>query len=271
MKFESFVIDGASPLWCASGAGHLPIVKFLIKSGADVNHTTKSNSTPLRAACFDGRADIVKYLIENGATTTQFTKNNNGMVPLEIARHNKNIFRIILIDFLNYALKSPKFSSSEFQNQLGSGYNLFCLKRDFEGNKTLLEFLNDQGLVKEREELIQLLIKMDKHRHKENFNEQESEKRIIKILRAGMKPSEGLKDSINSVKDKYPWETGRVAVKSTISIVLCLLGLALYASDIASDCHFYSSLDQNDEAARIATLVHIFLPLAFSFFVFLAQ
>ena len=111
---------------------------------------------------------------------------------------------------------------------------------------------------------------MDKHRHKENFNEQESEKRIIKILRAGMKPSEGLKDSINSVKDKYPWETGRVAVKSTISIVLCLLGLALYASDIASDCHFYSSLDQNDEAARIATLAHIILPLAFSILVFLA-
>ena len=73
---------------------------------------------------------------------------------------------------------------------------------------------------------------MDKHRHKENFNEQDSEKRIIKILRAGMKPSEGLKESTDSLKDMYPWETGRVAVKSTISIVLCLLGCVLYASDI---------------------------------------
>ena len=108
---------------------------------------------------------------------------------------------------------------------------------------------------------------MDKHRHKENFNEQESEKRIIKILRAGMKPSEGLKESTDSLKDMYPWETGRVAVKSTISIVLCLLGCVLYASDIASDCHFYSSLDPSDEAARIATLAHIMLPLAFSILV----
>ena len=50
---------------------------------------------------------------------------------------------------------------------------------------------------------------------------------------------------------------------------MCLLGLALYASDIASDWHFYSTLDQTDMAARIATLVHIILPLAFSILVFL--
>lgn len=66
VKFESHIIEGASPLWCASGAGHLPIVKFLVGKGADVNHTTQSNSSPLRAACFDGRVDIVKYLIEEG-------------------------------------------------------------------------------------------------------------------------------------------------------------------------------------------------------------
>ena len=98
MKFESFVIDGASPLWCASGAGHLPIVKFLIKSGADVNHTTKSNSTPLRAACFDGRADIVKYLIEDGKADFNIAnKFNNTCLMIASFNGHLNVVRYVMI------------------------------------------------------------------------------------------------------------------------------------------------------------------------------
>lgn len=67
MKFDNFVIEGASALWVAAGVGHLNVVKELVKAGADVNHATKSNSTPLRAACFDGRLDVVQYLTEHQA------------------------------------------------------------------------------------------------------------------------------------------------------------------------------------------------------------
>ena len=82
-----------------------------------------------------------------------------------------------------------------------------------------------------------------------------------------MKPSRGLKEAIDSAQEKYPWKIAKIVVKSAISVLMCFLGLALYASDIASDWHFYSTLDPNDEAARIATLIHIILPLAFSLFV----
>ena len=50
---------------------------------------------------------------------------------------------------------------------------------------------------------------------------------------------------------------------------MCLFALALYTSDIVSDYHFYLALNKNEDAARIATLVHIILPLAFSIFAFL--
>lgn len=50
-----------------AGAGHLSVLKTLVKAGANVNHPTKTNSTPLRAACFNGRLDIVKYLIDHQA------------------------------------------------------------------------------------------------------------------------------------------------------------------------------------------------------------
>ncbi|CAH1796176.1 unnamed protein product [Owenia fusiformis] len=70
VKFDGYSIEGATSLWCASGAGHLEIVKLLVENGADVNHKTASNSTPLRAACFDGRVKIVQYLLKKKADLT---------------------------------------------------------------------------------------------------------------------------------------------------------------------------------------------------------
>ena len=68
---------------------------------------------------------------------------------------------------------------------------------------SILQIMEWWNGIKEREELLQLLIKMDKQRCKENFNEEESEKRNIKILWDGMKPSKGLKETIDSLRDKY--------------------------------------------------------------------
>ncbi|XP_033224335.1 protein fem-1 homolog CG6966 isoform X2 [Belonocnema kinseyi] len=65
--FDGETIEGAPPLWCAAAAGHLSVVKLLVRRGAKVNSTTKTNSTPLRAACFDGYFEIVKFLVQHGA------------------------------------------------------------------------------------------------------------------------------------------------------------------------------------------------------------
>lgn len=67
VTFDGETIEGAPPLWCAAAAGHLPLVRLLVRAGANVNSTTRTHSTPLRAACFDGHYDIVKFLVENGA------------------------------------------------------------------------------------------------------------------------------------------------------------------------------------------------------------
>lgn len=66
VTFDGETIEDAPPLWCAAAAGHIGIVKLLVRSGANVNSTTRTNSTPLRAACFDGHYDIVKYLVNHG-------------------------------------------------------------------------------------------------------------------------------------------------------------------------------------------------------------
>jgi len=78
VTFDGETIEGAPPLWCAAAAGHGAIVRLLTEHGANVNSTTKTNSTPLRAACFDGHFEIVQYLVERGAGKKRGKNNSEG-------------------------------------------------------------------------------------------------------------------------------------------------------------------------------------------------
>ena len=83
-----------------------------------------------------------------------------------------------------------------------------------------------------------------------------------------MKPSRGLKESIDSVQEKYSWENSKIGVKCGLSVVHnIILGWGLYGSDVASDWVFFTGL-KDDAEAKIASLIHIILPFIFAFFVF---
>ncbi|KAJ8928940.1 hypothetical protein NQ314_018428 [Rhamnusium bicolor] len=96
VKFDGYVIEGASALWCAACAGHLNICKTLVKAGADVNHPTKTNSTPLRAACFDGRLDIVKYLTYHNANIHIANKYNNTCLMIASYKGHLDVVSFLL-------------------------------------------------------------------------------------------------------------------------------------------------------------------------------
>lgn len=49
-----------TPLWCAVVSGKLPVVRYLIRVGCDVNATSDSGSTPVRSACFMTHLEIGK-------------------------------------------------------------------------------------------------------------------------------------------------------------------------------------------------------------------
>ncbi|XP_057655262.1 protein fem-1 homolog B isoform X2 [Diorhabda carinulata] len=96
VRFDGYVIDGATALWCAACAGHLIICKYLIKAGADINHGTKTSSTPLRAACFDGRLDVVQYLIHHKADIHLANKYNNTCLMIASYKGHLEIVRYLL-------------------------------------------------------------------------------------------------------------------------------------------------------------------------------
>lgn len=96
VEFDDYLIDGATALWSAAGAGHLNVVRTLVENGADINHPTKTNSTPLRAACFDGRLDIVKYLVEHDADIHISNKYNNTCLMIAAYKGHLEVVEYLL-------------------------------------------------------------------------------------------------------------------------------------------------------------------------------
>ncbi|CAG0900932.1 unnamed protein product, partial [Darwinula stevensoni] len=96
VKSQWETIEGASALWCAAAAGHLEVVKTLVKAGADVNHSTKTNSTPLRGACFNGKMDIVEYLVEQKANVNLPNKFNSTCLMTSSFRGHLKIAQYLL-------------------------------------------------------------------------------------------------------------------------------------------------------------------------------
>ncbi|XP_063229750.1 protein fem-1 homolog CG6966 isoform X2 [Bacillus rossius redtenbacheri] len=128
--FDGETIEGAPPLWCAAAAGHLPVVRLLVRHGAGVNSTTRTNSTPLRAACFDGHFEIVEFLVEHGADIE--VANRHGHTCLMIACY-KGHFRI-----------------AKFLLSLGANVN----RKSVKGNTALHDCAESGSL-----EILKLLIK----------------------------------------------------------------------------------------------------------------
>jgi ankyrin repeat protein len=87
-NFRRKYSDGFTPLDQAAGEGHVDIVKFLLHSGVDVNQRS-ANGTALHTACAYGRIDIAKILIDNGADLK--IKNRSGLTARWYAAYFKHM------------------------------------------------------------------------------------------------------------------------------------------------------------------------------------
>ncbi|PFX25374.1 Protein fem-1-like C [Stylophora pistillata] len=89
VKIDGDLIECCTPLWMGSLGGHLAIVRLLLERGAEVNHTTLTNSTPLRAASFNGHTEVVRCLINHGADVNK--RNQDGNTCIMVACWNGHL------------------------------------------------------------------------------------------------------------------------------------------------------------------------------------
>lgn len=87
-----------SPLQAATIMGHLPVVKLLVRNGANVNEKYSDHyvATPIWYAANNGDFEIVKYLLENGANPT--VEDRNGWTPLRQAKFHDHTKIIDLLE-----------------------------------------------------------------------------------------------------------------------------------------------------------------------------
>lgn len=64
--------SGHSPVYAACHENHLPLLKLLIESGADVNRGDAEKS-PLALAVMESHLEIARYLLAHGATMTKYS------------------------------------------------------------------------------------------------------------------------------------------------------------------------------------------------------
>jgi outer membrane protein TolC len=77
-------VNSITPIYVATARGHIEVVRFLLEKKADPNIPGDSGRrTPLIRACEKGRIEIAKLLIQNGADVE--AKSVNGWTPLHNA------------------------------------------------------------------------------------------------------------------------------------------------------------------------------------------
>ncbi len=71
------------------------VFKFLMRQGADINHTTENGEAPLHIAVKKGYRIVTKLLIHNGADIN--ARDSNGHTPLwyAIGHHNRDISALL--------------------------------------------------------------------------------------------------------------------------------------------------------------------------------
>ena len=93
------LVQGHTPLFYAADCGNLPLVKWMVSNGADIDtdYSTKTQHrgssdhetmyttafTPLQVACLRGHVDVVDFLVECNADLAGSIL--NGITPLHFA------------------------------------------------------------------------------------------------------------------------------------------------------------------------------------------
>ncbi|KAI9442917.1 hypothetical protein H4582DRAFT_1141889 [Lactarius indigo] len=88
--------NAGTALHAASDAGHIQVVRSLLKCGVDVDPRGIWNQSPLQLASIEGHLDAVQCLLDHGADAN--SQNNNHRTPLSYAavRGHLEVVRVLL-------------------------------------------------------------------------------------------------------------------------------------------------------------------------------
>ena len=142
---------------------------------------------------------------------------------------------------------TPKVTLCFDATLLGDKEKFYSNYDKTEKKETLLESTLNNGMIKEREDMLEVMKKVDLARYPDK--QEEAGDRIKRQVKKAVPSSVGLRDCIKSISDKFPWSSSKYKFMTGLSFFIqVILGTAFYVLDVYTDIKF--SLEMYGNAGR---------------------
>ena len=133
-------------------------------------------------------------------------------------------------------------------------YNIECKRLD---NKSLLKYIDTQHFTRQREELIDLSVKIADLNHGDDTAK--AMKEVINHYKSGLHSGVGLRDMISLIKGYYPWSSFKKMMMILFSLISCLLGIGLFVLDLYTDVEFTQMMFSKTFSPQTTTTTTTFI------------
>ena len=252
--------QGRTAIQFASEGGWEEVVALLIQKGANVDIKSNFGTSPLEYAAGKGHKKIISMLL-----IAPLDPNDIDSVTSRVAEVYQYIFSnhfdIEAFGVAETMFYFRKDNKTKIRTETNEENNLDEEKEKKAGpkqqekdiNKSLVNSIVEKGHVREREQILDLLVKVEKEKQKAGkeglYDPEECEYRVIEKIKCGIPSSVGLAEALRSLSDRFPWTRTKMIVMFIISFVTnILLGSGFYLADIVTD--FLFSKDMFEQKSR---------------------
>ena len=254
-KISSDDPSAANVLFTATENGNVTVLKTLIRRGASIDITNKSGETPFQIATRFPKIKKQEYnqQLETFKKTGVKQKEPINDIIMMASKKSNDMAKIFIAQNLSH--HDPQSISrrvSDIVNHVKSNRSSFCGQKFYikfstndEVEETVLQSIVGQGLLKEREEVLDIMIDIDEQEH----GPVGAEYRIKEEVKSAVSSSIGLRDCLRSVEEKFPWSKEKTCFMKFLSFFkLVVIGSCFYGFDVYTDIRF--SQDMFDQANR---------------------
>ena len=236
----------------ATEAGCTNVVSDLLVRGANMETRNDMGETPFQIAARlpkTRKDEFEEYLHQVEKRDEIKPKETLDSIVKEAEIQSRKLIRIFLSQSLNkhdpasisnYVFDIVNFSNKEhFDCKVFGDDQKFYLKYDKEeGKETLLQSVVNNSLIKDREEILEIMKKVDLSRHPGSTEQQDADFRLKKQVKKACPSSIGLRDCIQSIDEKYPWSSIKHKVMLFLSFFAFCMGTLFYGLDVYTNIRF---------------------------------
>ena len=232
----------AKVVFTATENGNVKVLTNLLNRGASIEIKNKIGETPFQIATRFPKIKKQGYhqQIESYKSSGIKPKDPIDIVIKTATQKSNEMAKLFLAQNLSHHdRESIARRVSDIVDHVKSNPSSFCGQKfyvKFSSNnkdETLLDSIVSQGLLKEREEVLDIMINDN-----EEFG-QNAEHIVKENVKSAVPSSVGLRNCLKSVEERFPWSKEKTLIKKILSFLrLVVIGSFFYGFDVYTDIRF---------------------------------